>query len=150
MSEVKHGPGPTGLPRYMVRVEGDAEWSHDSISAALDHAARRVYMGPAAKVVEAQRILSDGRTYRYAYGMKSVEIEPTGPEIPPSVVAAAPEMLEALRSMEAQLSMASQTLTPGCKAAAIVAIKAARAAIAKAEGQPRKSDTVRNNTIIPF
>lgn len=96
MTAPKHTPGPTGLPRYIVRTD-DGPWSHDSISAALDFAARRVYMGPVEKVQEATQALREGRIYSYAYGFKTVEIEPTGPEIPPSVVAAAPETLAAIQ-----------------------------------------------------
>jgi hypothetical protein len=101
MSDLK--PSSSGLPSYTVRPPNDGAWLFDSISGAIDFAARRVYMGPVEKVNLAIETLRKGEIYRYCYGSNEVEIEPSGPEIPPGYVAAAPELLKALKAAQSRL-----------------------------------------------
>jgi hypothetical protein len=61
--------------RYWVRVEGLPVQDFASAVAAIDYAARQVYL-PWAKGREALEALKAGKPFAYCYGFKSVEMEP--------------------------------------------------------------------------
>ena len=88
------------IPKYKVRVEGNPEYTFDSIGAAMDHATRQVYM-PTVHHDMCRIALRAGESFSYSYGFKTVELEATAKEISKPVLDASPEMLQVLKNIVA-------------------------------------------------
>lgn len=61
--------------RYQVIVTGQPMQDFTSVEAAIDYAARNVYL-PWENGQKAIETLKDGKTFSYGYGFKDVEIIP--------------------------------------------------------------------------
>lgn len=61
--------------RYRVYVDGQPVQDFGDITAAIDYAARHVYL-PWEKSKDAIELIQTGQTFRYCYGFMSADIEP--------------------------------------------------------------------------
>lgn len=97
----------TNLPIYTVQIMNSAAQEFESINAAIDYAARHVYLAPRhLDMLEAA--LRGGQEYTYEYGFKAVTLSASAKEIPKALIAAAPEMLELLNRVECHISIELQ------------------------------------------
>jgi len=128
-SIMKHTKGP--LPIYTVQIENLATQEFESINAAIDYAARHVYLAPRhLDMLEAA--LRGGQEYTYEYGFKAVTLSASAKEIPKDLIAAAPELLSALKAILKHVDCFCEETSDsrfGCP------IHAAEDAIKKAEGK---------------
>jgi hypothetical protein len=103
---MSHTPEPWTLPTYNVEVEGDARMSFDNISAAIDYAARKVYLSVTADAPIAK--LKSGQPFHYAYGFKSVTITPTAAHVPEDRIASCVNACAGISDPEAAIKAARE------------------------------------------